>query len=196
MLIFPDYIMKKKVRIIAFFFFICFLPFLRSCGDVSMGFPAAAFSGKCIFVIESVNMTALCLNIAAAVLISAVAILISRRFSAGYLSASGIKGVIIYHALILAGYMVTHPLYTVFTNSIMEYAAGIHLYILYPFHELLPFQPLDRLSADSGIYGDVLDLRLRIHYMIMVLIWFAAGCLTAYIRMRKVKAGGAKEADH
>lgn len=188
--------MKKNIRIMGFFFILCFLPFLRSCGDISMGFPAAAFSGKCIYAIESVNMTALGLNTAAMIVICTAAIFISRRCSPGYIAASGIKGVLIYHAVILAGYMVTHPLYARFTNSIMEYAAGIHLYILYPFHELLPFQSLDRISAESAIYGDVLDIRFRIHYLLMVLIWFTAGCLTAYIRVRRGKVPGSQEVDH
>lgn len=177
--------MKKNIRVAGFFFIVCFLPFLRSCGDISVGFPAVAFSGKCIFTLASINAQGLFINMSVMVIMCAAAIYISRRRSPGPVVLAGLRAVIIYHIVILAGYLVSHPLYVCFTNSLTEYIAGIHLYAIYPLHEVFDLQSLERLSSGMKIYGDIFDMRFRIHYLVMVLFWFGAGCLIARIRLRR-----------
>jgi len=173
---------KRIFSVILFFLVVGFLPFFRSCGDVSMGFPAAALSGGSVFSIDSVNWKSLTINLFMMALFSAAALMIAHIRKPGKIFTSGIRGIIIYHALILAGYFVTHPLYMVFQNSFAEYAAGIHLYALYPLHEVVEFSSLDNISKSMSIYGDIYDIKLRLHYVIMTFFWFGAGCFWGYIR--------------
>ena len=83
----------------------------------------------------------------------------------GKILTSGTRGIIIYNAIILAGYFVTYPLYMVFHNSFMEYAAGIHP-CSYPLHEVVEFSSLDNISESMSIYGDIYDIKLRLNYVL------------------------------
>lgn len=177
--------MKLIYRVAAFFLVVCFLPFFRSCGDVSMGFPAAALAGDWVYGIDKINWLSLVINLCVMILLSAAAFMILKKRQPGKIVSAGIKGVIIYHALIVSGYFVTYPLYTVFHNWFMEYAAGIHLYALYPLHEVIEFGPLERISDASGIYGDTYDIKLRLHYLLMTGAWFGSGCLAGLLRSRR-----------
>lgn len=150
-----------------------------------MGFPAAALSGDWVLSIEKVNWIALALNVSVMILLSIAVIVILKKCPPGKILSAGIKGIIIYHVLIVTGYFVTYPLYMVFHNWFMEYAAGIHLYSLYPLHELVEFGSLDSISETSVLYGDMYDIRFRIHYLLMVSFWFGAGCLAGYFRSRR-----------
>ena len=187
--------MKRLYRVTEFFLVTGFLPFFRSCGDVSMGFPAAALSGGSVFSIDSVNWKSLAINVFFMVLFSVAVLMIADIRKPGKILTSGTRGIIIYNAIILAGYFVTYPLYMVFHNSFMEYAAGIHLYALYPLHEVVEFSSLDNISESMSIYGDIYDIKLRLNYVLMIFVWFGAGCLAGYIssiRERNNKKTGVK----
>lgn len=177
--------MKKIIRVAGFFLVVCFLPFFRSCGDVSMGFPAAALSGDWVFDIDKINGISLAINVCVMILLSTVVIMILNRRPPGRIISSGIRGIIIYHLLILTGYFVTWPLYLVSHNWFMEYVAGLHLYSLYPLHEVIGFEWLDSISEASAFYGDTYDIKLRLHYLLMVCFWFCAGCITGHLRSRR-----------
>jgi len=179
---------KTVYRVAAFFLIVCFLPFFRSCGDVSMGFPAAALAGDWVLSIDKVNWLSLVINLCVMMLLSVTGVMVFKKRPPGKIVSAGIKGVIIYHVLILAGYFVTYPLYMVFHNWFMEYAVGIHLYALYPLHEVFEFQSLDRISETSVIYGDMYDIRLRLHYLLMIFFWFGSGCFAGYLRSRRSAA--------
>lgn len=177
--------MRTFYRVTGFFLIVCFLPFIRSCGDVSMGFPAAAFSGSWVYSLDKVNLTGLLVNICVMILLIVIVIMVLKRWSPGRIVSAGIRGIVIYNVLIIAGYYVTYPLFMLCHNWFMEYVAGIYLYSLYPLHELIEFGFLDRLSESAVIYGDMYDIRFRLHYLLMTLCWFGAGCLAGYIRSRR-----------
>lgn len=180
--------MKTIYRVTGFFLIVCFLPFFRSCGDVSMGFPAAALTGSRVLSIDKVNFLSLAVNLCVMILLSAAVIAILKKWSPGPAVSAGIKSVIVYHVLIITGYFVTHPLYTMFHNTVMEYAAGIHLYALYPLHEVFGSARLERISEANVLFGDMYDINLRLHYLLMTSLWFGAGCLAGYLRSRRAAA--------
>lgn len=153
-----------------------------------MGFPAAALSGKDVYCIDRLNGPGLVVNLCVMLLFVCAASVISKRWSPGRIVSAGIKGIVIYNILIVSGYFVTYPVYLFFNNGFMEYVAGIHLYSLYPLHEVIEFDSLDRLSESAVIYGDMYDIRFRLHYLLMTSVWFGAGCLAGYLRSRRAAA--------
>ncbi len=178
---------RNKFRVAAFFFVVCFLPFLRSCGDISVGFPAAAFSGGSILAIERVNGISLAVNLAFMALLCVTVPRLLRRISEKSIIHGGIRAVVIYHILAVSAYLITHPVYAKFMNHVTEYIAAFHLLVICPFFWIFDFQALDSLGRDSSLYGDMYDIKFRIFYVMMVSIWFGAGCAVSYIRARRLK---------
>jgi len=165
------------------------MPFLRSCGDISAGFPAAAFSGRSIVCIDAVNFSAIALNISILVILSALTMRMFRRRGPGRSVSSGIKAVVLYNLFSAAGYLFVHPLYIYFSGVVTEYIAGIYLYFLYPVYALTELEFLENAARESILYGDVYDLKFRAYYLIMTAVWFCAGFFCSKFISGKKEAG-------
>ena len=167
--------MKKYYKVMAFFIIICFLPFLRSCGDISAGFPVVVSAGNSILNFKHFRLAGLLINLIVLGTLCFIAIYMLEKKKISRYSMAGIKAVIFYHAIILSGYLIVHPLLQFFHNVVLEWIGGIHLFIIYPVVQLVNISSLEDISRNSALYGDIYDIKFRLIYLMMVLLWFFAG---------------------
>ena len=157
-------------------------PFLRSCGDVSYGYPLVTIEATSSFKPAGFRPLVFLINLAVISVIACMLLALTKRRS--IILSGGIRGMGIYNIMVWAGYMVIYPLMPL--NDVMGYIAGIYLYFLYP-----PFTLMDNLQgiipqrwATSWMFGDGDDIPLRIIYTCMVLLWFILGCFTSWHRRK------------
>ena len=98
---------------------------------------------------------------------------------------SGMQGVMLYVGITWFAYLVIYPISG--RIKILEYAAGVCLYFLYPFyafaydiHLMIP-----PAIEKSYFFGDADDIPLRLMYIVMIIVWFFLGNLRIRIARKR-----------
>jgi hypothetical protein len=155
---------RKLFKIAPFFLLVSLLPFLRSCGDLSYGFPLPAVYTKTFITVEKYFIGNLLINTFIALILSVLFLILIVRFIKYRSVLFAIRSVFLYHVLYLTGYFIIYPLSISLKLEILQY----YYYLLYPFRFLF---------SDSFNVSNNYDIRLL--YFASVLLWAAAGFLIA-----------------
>ncbi len=167
--------------------FVCVLPTIRSCGRVALGFPTVAVTnvGEDSSAFRFPNLAVNVLSIG----LIAFALLIAYRRAKKEPWKSifrwGLRSFAIYQALTAIGFALVYPLFAKSENgSLGSYFFAGYVYLVYPFFHLL--KPLPRLVpaavSSSGLFGDELDVPVRLWWIATSLAWFCAGAASRLVR--------------
>ena len=180
--------MKKKlplIKAILLCIVIIFVPVIRSCGNVSYGFPTVAIEAKTPFEIERISIPNTIIN---TVIVSLLAFSFHYLFTringnALYLE-EGLRFLYIYHVLILFGFWAIYWL-SLSENDFLGYIVGAYSCLIYgPFLFFINLDILESLSENSIYFGDPEDIQMRIVYVFMGFVWFSIGVLKWKIQHR------------
>ena len=155
---------------------VIFVPVIRSCGNVSYGFPTVAIEAKSPFEIEHVSVPNIILNIAVVCsLILCIHFVYTRKINDSLILREGFRFVYIYHVLILFGFCAIYWL-GLSENDLFGYIAGAYSILIYgPFLFFIELHILENVSENSIFFGDSLDIQMRIVYVLMCFVWFLLG---------------------
>ncbi len=176
----------RRLRMACFILLLSMTPFLRSCGDVSYGFPFVAIEAGSPYAIKNIRPLLIPANAAVITLLIACAARFLRKKS--ILLSGGMQGVVFYTLCTWFGFIAIYPLSLLGdSSSAWGYITGIYLYFLYPFYAFSYDLHLIIPSAieKSRFFGDADDIPLRIMYAGMMIIWFFLGYLRLKILNRK-----------
>jgi hypothetical protein len=162
---------RMLIKILPFFLLVSLLPFLRSCGNLSYGFPLPAVYTKTFFAVESASLFNFLVNSITALILSALFFLFLLRFKKYRPVRYAIISILIYHFLYLFGYFIVYPLSIALHLEIIQY----YYFLLYPFNALL-----------SGVSITSDDSIIRYLYVLSVILWAVAGFLLGtFIRAKR-----------
>lgn len=174
---------------------ILFIPALRSCGEVSSGFPFVAVNTG-----SDPGLTFHWPNLALNAIIAGIAILaaflaLKRVRSPAIKKAlsSGLDFIGIYALLVHLGYYAVYPLLSnadelsVGGRIFLGYALFIHPYIEIV-HDTADSFP--SAIGDSPLYGDGYDFPMRVGFALMCALWFILGFLKGIIATARTKKRG------
>lgn len=167
-----------RIRAACMVLLVAMSPFLRSCGEVSYGFPLVAVEAGRPWVLKSFRLFYAALDILAVTALALAVYYLLRKKKD--LLKGGMQGVAFYILCTWFGFIAVYPLSFLGDSSgAWGYITGIYLYFLYPFyaftydmHVLIP-----EAMEKSRFFGDADDIPLRIMYAVMVLAWFFLGYL-------------------
>jgi hypothetical protein len=165
---------------------VIFVPVIRSCGEVSYGFPTVAIEAGTPFEIEGISIPNTLLNIAiVSLLIFSLHYLYTKKLGNALYLREGMRFLYIYHFLILFGFWAVYWL-SLSKNDLMGYIVGAYSFLLYgPFLFFFELNILEGISENSTFFGDPDDIQMRIVYVFMGLLWFGVGVLKWKIQHRK-----------
>lgn len=176
---------------------IAFVPGLRSCGEVSFGFPGVAWAWGASTPAAPRPLVALLDLVVVAALAAALwAVYRSRRTErARGLLRGGVQGLAVYQALVVFGYAAVYPLARVheaddaLTVLIMAYAYFVHPFMA---ASSAVAGALPAAWAQAPLFGDADDIPVRLAYLVMWAAWFGLGALrVAFTRRDRPAAPGA-----
>ena len=156
-----------------FFALVSILPFVRSCGDVSLGFPTVSFElGKPHWF----NLIPFATNLIFLIIFSFLLVTFFKNKSSKAISF-GVGFVIFYHAYYLFGYLIYLSSVLGFLPfKLMDLTLGILQVTIYPFLLVSNYFPIEKTFPI--FYTDKLDITFRICYLVSVLLWFFVGFLS------------------
>jgi hypothetical protein len=176
---------------------VCLIPALRSCGGVSLGFPAVAydFGNRGLANLRPLNLA---INLA---LIGIIALALAFSYGrikdqkARRVVGSGFAFLGIYQLLVVIGYAVAYPILMKTSDKSPLGWIGIgYAYFIHPYMELARDweRAIPPAWSSSFLFGDELDIPMRLGYLGMCCLWFGLGTLKALIV--RPKKGGATPA--
>jgi len=179
---------KKKlslVKAILLCVMIIFVPVIRSCGDVSYGFPTVAIEANAPFEIEGISIPNTIINIViVSLLVFSLFYLFTRKYSKALYLWEGIRFLYVYHFLILFGFWAMYWL-SLGENDFLGYIVGAYSFLIYgPFLFFIELNILESFSENSIFFGDPEDIQMRIVYVLMGFVWFCVGVLKWKIQNR------------
>ncbi len=197
--------LRVIVRFAAVAAFVCVLPTIRSCGRVALGFPTVAVAdvGQDSSAFRFPNLVVNALSVG----LIAFALLIAYRRAKTEPWKSifrwGLRSFAVYQALTAIGFALVYPLLAKSENgSPGSYVFAGYVYLVYPFFHLLA--PMPRLVpaavSSSGLFGDELDVPVRLWWIAASFAWFGAGAVLRLVRnavvrrkaaLKRGSAGGA-----
>jgi hypothetical protein len=165
---------------------VIFVPVIRSCGEVSYGFPTVAIEAKTPFEIEGISIPNVIINIAlVSLLVFGFYYLFTKKYSNTLYLREGIRFLYIYHVLILFGFWVVYWL-SLSNMDFLGYIVGAYSFLIYgPFLFFIELDILESFSENSRFFGDPDDLQMRLVYVFMGLLWFGIGVLKWKIQHRR-----------
>ena len=161
--------MSKKTVIILLLVSIAFAPSLRSCGDISYGFPTVALEAKNPVTITELHPLNTLINIIIMVLIFFLLKNIIADNERHKIFKDGLKGIYLYQVILFFSYFVLYWCIKISDKFLMM------LYVLYPFSTTLLDlnKPLLKTFSDnSRFFGDDFDIVIRLNYLSSLLLWF------------------------
>jgi hypothetical protein len=180
---------------------ICFVPCLRSCGGISFGFPVVAYGGQGHAahqgqsLVENLRPLNALLDLAVVGLVAVglVALYRTRRGErARALLRGGLQGLAVYQALVVLGYAVLYPVSMVHDgeDALSAFIIG-YAYFIHPYYLTIAKQVGEALPQawhDSSLFGDAVDLPMRLGYVVMWAAWFGLGALRTVFTRRAAPA--------
>ena len=166
--------MSKKTVLILLLVSIAFAPSLRSCGDISYGFPTVALEARDPITITELHPLNTLINIIIMVIIFFLLKNIITDNERHKIFKDGLKGVYSYQLLLFFSYFVLYWCINISDKFLMM------IYVLYPFSTTLldlnkPL--LENVSAKSRFFGDGFDIVVRLNYLSSLLLWFFAAII-------------------
>jgi hypothetical protein len=168
---------------------IALVPGLRSCGEVSFGFPGVIWSTAARPPLQPRPLVAL-LDLAVVGLAAAGlwALHRTRRSErARALVRGGVQGLAVYQALVILGYAAVYPLARVHTgDDVVTVLIMIYAYTIHPYLAATSWASgvVPASWAQSPLFGDADDIPMRLGYLVMWAIWFGLGALRAAFTRR------------
>jgi hypothetical protein len=187
----------KGIKVVALALVVSLVPALRSCGGISLGFPTVAydFGNHGLADLRPINLL---IN---AVIIGLIALLIAFAYArikkpgAKRLIGSGFAFLGIYQLLVVLGYAVVYPILmkTTDKNPLAWIGMG-YAYFIHPYMELARDweKAIPEAWSSSSLFGDELDIPMRLGYLGVCCLWFGVGILKALVFKRE-KKGKTKE---
>ncbi len=180
---------------------IAFVPCLRSCGDLSFGFPAVAYAVKDPPIVSQRSVALprfrpanALLDLAAVGLLAAGLVLLyrtRRSERARALVRAGVQGLAVYQALVVIGYAVLYPIAIRHQgdDALTAFIAG-YAYFIHPYFAATSYvaQALPEGWQASALFGDEDDLPMRLGYALMWAAWFGLGTLRLVFTKREAPA--------
>jgi hypothetical protein len=173
------------VKIAFLAIFVCFLPNLRSCGNLSVGFPAVVYGSSAKVEPADFRLVNLAINIVSVGLSVLGLVFLYRRIRSDRgrrLVRSGFTFLGAYQVMLIFGYAVVYPLIiNLGENTIVAAVCMIYAFFIHPYLEIV--QEISYLFPDalhtSFLFGDHYDVPMRIGYVLMCGLWFGLGVLKA-----------------
>ncbi len=177
-------IKSNPIKLIIIFFIISLLPFLRSCGDVSYGFPTVSIDSQNFFDLSKWIPLGFFINL---LFVIGSVIIVSRYYKPKLLKNIYIKSTIysllVYHILYIVSftfYLLAPELIEpiILVLSMLIYPAGLVLdFVL----SLAPFfAPFFEFTAPP-LYLDPADFGMRVIYILSAVMYALLGLLVGFI---------------
>jgi hypothetical protein len=166
--------MSKKTIIILLLVSIAFAPSLRSCGDISYGFPTVAIEAKDPITITKFHPLNTLINFFVIGIIFILLKNILADIEGHRIFKYGLKGVYLYQLILFFSYFVLYWCIQISDKFLLM------LYVLYPFSTTLLdlHKPLlETVSDNSRFFGDDFDIVIRLNYLSSLLLWFFAAII-------------------
>lgn len=179
----------NRFKLVALILVVVFVPCLRSCGNLSLGFPAVIIgAGNGPVDFKPLNGL---LNVVIVVSVFLVLWQLYRRIQNPIRKKhllAGFHSVLFYQALILFGYAVIYPFYPlVESGSLSDTLCMAYLLLIHPYFGLASW--LSGIIPDSlalsFLFGDSLDIPMRLGYLVMCALWFALGVTVSAFREKR-----------
>jgi hypothetical protein len=171
--------MSKKTIIILLLVSIAFAPSLRSCGDISYGFPTVAIEAKDPITITKFHPLNTLINFFVIGIIFILLKNILADIEGHRIFKYGLKGVYLYQLILFFSYFVLYWCIQISDKFLLM------LYVLYPFSTTLLdlHKPLlETVSDNSRFFGDDFDIVIRLNYLSSLLLWFFAAIIITRLK--------------
>lgn len=166
------------MRATALFLMILFVPALRSCANVSYGFPTVVIEASDPFTIKAFHPWHLVLN---ALVLAAVFLALYRVVPTTVRRdrklREGFKCLFLYNGLTYVGFWGVYWLIGSKNDLIGALVMGYSFLLYGPLFLVKGFGLFSSLSRESPLFGDSEDIKVRLFYIAMSCVWFLAGWL-------------------
>lgn len=169
-------------KVVALFFMIAFVPALRSCANVSYGFPSVIFEATDPYTVTTFHPWNLALNgVVLAVLFVALYFLVFKRLRDNRKIQEGLKYLYIFNGLEYVGFWGVYWLISS-KSALVGALVMAYSFLLYgPLFLLNDLGIFTDISRASPFFGDEYDIKIRVVYVFMSMVWFAIGCIKQQI---------------
>jgi hypothetical protein len=176
------------LKVLVLFLMIAFVPSLRSCANVSYGFPSVIFEASDPFTVTTFHPWNLALNVVVlAALFIALYFLVFRRIRDNRKIGEGLKYLYIFNGLEYVGFWGVYWLISS-KSDVVGAIVMVYSVLLYgPFFLLNDIGVFSAISRESALFGDEYDIKIRLVYVFMSTVWFAIGCVKQVV-VEKIRA--------
>lgn len=170
------------LRVVALFLMIAFVPALRSCANVSYGFPSVIFEATDPFTITTFHPWNLALNgVVLAALFVVLYFLVFKRLQDNRKIQTGLKYLYIFNGLEYVGFWGIYWLISSKSDVIGALVMAYSFLLYGPLFLLNDLGIFSNLSRESPLFGDEYDIKIRLVYVFMSAVWFAIGFIKQQI---------------
>ena len=175
--------MESKInkKILLILLIISLLPFLRSCADVSYGFPTVSINSENPLEFQEYTPSGFIINFLFVIFTFIIIInLFNHKLLKNDYVRGGLYSLLVYHII----YILSFTIY-ILAHGMPEFLAGVLMSIIYPTIFLLGEVSFLEFTS-APLFPDVMDFKFRLSYILSILIYFMLGILIVHIIKKRI----------
>lgn len=178
------------LKALALFLMVLFVPALRSCANVSYGFPTVVVEASDPFTFKDFHPWHLALN---AVVLAAVFMVLAKsvfkNLEKKRKMREGLKYLYFYNGMTYVGFWGVYWLMASKNDLVGAFVMGYSFLLYGPLFLVKGLDLFPDLSRTSPLFGDSEDIKIRLLYVAMSCVWFFVGWFKQLV-VERIRARG------